>query len=85
MEMMNAIFKEDAKSKAHALHVQVVGWGEKGIPQEDAKNLRTAIDASNIPLASTWRLGRDDSRVKVLTVRFMDMKRRKLPNPREGH
>ena len=82
--MMNATFEEDTRRKAHALHVEVVGWGEKGIPQENAKNLRIKIDAPNIPLASTWRLGRDVSRAKVLTVHFMDMAR-KLPNPREGH
>ena len=30
----------EAKRKAPALHLWVVGWAEKGSPQEDAKNLR---------------------------------------------
>ena len=30
-EMMNTTF-EEVKRKAHALHVQVVGWTERGSP-----------------------------------------------------
>ena len=33
MEMMNTTL-EEAKRKAHVLHVRVVGWAEKGSPQE---------------------------------------------------
>ena len=32
MEMMIATFEEEAKRKAHALHVQVVSWAERGNP-----------------------------------------------------
>ena len=56
--MMRATLEEDEdKRKAHALHVQVVGWAQKESPQEDAKNLRAKIRASNIPFASAWSVG----------------------------
>ena len=46
MEMMNATLEEEeAKRKARALHVPMVGWAEKGSPQEDAKNLGIKIGA----------------------------------------
>ena len=72
MEMMNTTLEEEAKRKARALHVQVVGWAEKGSPQ-DARNLGTKIGASDIPFASAWRVRRDESRAKALNVRFMDI------------
>ena len=36
MNRMNAALEEEAKRKARMVHVQVVGWAEKGSPQEDA-------------------------------------------------
>ena len=51
MEMMNTTLEEEAKRKARALHVQVVGWAEKESRQEDAKNLGTKIGASDILFA----------------------------------
>ena len=36
-EMMNTTLEEEAKMKAHALHVQVIGWAENRSPQEDEK------------------------------------------------
>ena len=51
MEMMTVTL-EEAKRKAHALHVWVVGWAEKGSPQEDATNVGTKIEVSDIPFAS---------------------------------
>ena len=77
MEMMNATLEEEAKRKARVLHVRVVGWAEKGSPQEDATNLGTKIGASNIPFASAWRVGRDESRAKALIIRFMDIDKKK--------
>ena len=77
MAMMNATLEEEAKRKARALHVRVVGWAEKGSPQEDAKNLATKIGASDIPFASAWRVGRDESRAKALIIRFMDIDKKK--------
>ena len=77
MAMMNATLEEETKRKARALHVRVVGWAEKGSPQEDAKNLKTKIGAKNIPLASAWRVGRDESRVKALIISFMDIDNKK--------
>ena len=47
---MNATVEEEAQWKARALHVQVVGWVEKGSPQEDAQNVRIMIGALNIGL-----------------------------------
>ena len=72
MEMMTAT-SEEAKRKARALHVRVIGWAEKGSPQEDAKNLGTKIGVLDIPIASAWRVGRDESRAKALIIRFMDI------------
>ena len=77
MAMMNATLEEETKRKARALHVRVVGWAEKGSPQEDAKNLGTKIGASDIPFASAWRVGRDESRAKALIIRFMDIDKKK--------
>ena len=77
MEMMNATLEEEAKRKARVLHVRVVGWAEKGSPQEDATNLGTKIGASDIPFASAWRVGRDESRAKALIIRFMDIDKKK--------
>ena len=37
------------------------------------KNLRTKIRVLDIPFASTWRVGKDDSRAKALIIHFMDM------------
>ena len=42
-------------------------------PQEDARNLRTKIGASNIPFTLAWRVTRDESRAKALIIHFMDM------------
>ena len=54
MEMMNAAtLEKEAKRKTHALHVRVYVWAEKGSAQEDAKNLRTKIGASNILFVSS--------------------------------
>ena len=46
IQMINAKLDEEAKMKARALHVWVVAWAEKWIPQEDAKNL-SSIDWGN--------------------------------------
>ena len=59
------------------MHVRVVGWAEKGRPQEDAKNLGTKIGASDISFASVWRVGKDQSRAKALIIRFMDIDKKK--------
>ena len=77
MAMMNATLEEETKRKARALHVRVVGWAEKGSPQEDAKNLGTKIGASDISFASVWRVGKDQSRAKALIIRFMDIDKKK--------
>ena len=50
---MNATLEKEAKRKTHALHVRVYVWAEKGSAQEDAKNLRTKIGASNILFVSS--------------------------------
>ena len=55
----------------------MVGWAEKGSPQEDAKNLRTKIGALDIPFTLAWRVGRDESRAKALMIRFMDIDKEK--------
>ena len=68
---------KQAKRKARALHVQVVGWAKKGSPQEDANNLGTKIRESDIPFASAWRVGRDESRTKALIIHIMDMEKKK--------
>ena len=72
--MMNATF-EEAKRKSCALHVRVVGWAEKRSTQEDSKNLRTKIGASNIPFASTRRVVRDESRSDTLIIHVINMKK----------
>ena len=73
VEVMNATLEEEARRRARALHVRVVGWEEKGSPQEDAKALATKIGASDVPIASAWRVGKGESQPKVLLLRFGDM------------
>ena len=55
----------------------MVGWDEKGSPQEDAKKLGTKIGVSYIPFASMWRVGRDESRAKALIICLTDMNKKK--------
>ena len=69
--MMSVTLEEEAKRKAHALYVRVVGWAEIGGPHEDAKNLGTKMWALNIPFALAWRVGRGESRAEALTIHFL--------------
>lgn len=73
VDVMNATLEEEARRRARALHVRVVGLEEKGSPQEDAKALATKIGASNVPIASAWRVGKGESQPKALLLRFGDM------------
>ena len=76
VEVMNATLEEEAKRKARALHVRVTGWTEKGSPQQDAEDLRIRIGASNVPISSAWRVGRDETKPKALIIRFTDMEKK---------
>ena len=73
VEVMNATLEEEARRRAHALHVRVVAWEGNGSPQEDAKALATKIGASDVPIASAWRVGKGEPQLKVLLLRFGDM------------
>ena len=55
----------------------VIGWVEKGSPQEDAKNLRKKMRISNIPFASAWRVGRYEFRANALIIYFKDTEKKK--------
>ena len=56
VDIMNSTLEEEARRKARALRVHVVGWAEKGTPQEDAKNLSVKIKADKVPIVDAWRV-----------------------------
>ena len=58
-------------------HARDVGCAEKGSLQGDVKNIGTEISALGIPIASKWRMWRDEFRPKALITCYMDMEKNK--------
>lgn len=74
---MNATFEEEARRKARILHVRIVGWEQKEDATKDAKALALKIGAESIPIATAWRVGKDDTQPKALILRFEDMRKKR--------
>ena len=78
VDIMNATLEEEARRKARALRVRVVGWAEKGTPQEDAKNLSVKIKADKVPIVDAWRVGSlQDKGGRILLLKFVDLEKKR--------
>lgn len=65
VEVMKATLEEDAERKMHTLHVHIIGWTEKGSPQQNVENLQTKIRALDIAISSAWRVGKYEAKPRL--------------------